>query len=257
MAKRESKKLAKYEQEELDSYHMTKQNEIKSLNHLKVTKSFKNKKQKELFNKILENRIVFVKGSPGTGKTYITLLAALECLIDKTININKIALTKPIVEVSKSLGALPGTEKEKTAIYFSHFYNNLEKIIGPIQLDLLKNNNIISEAILNYMRGETFGTYDSNGNPIGSVCILDEAQNTTVKEIKTFITRMGENTKLIICGDPKQVDIKLNKNEKNGFDYCWEYLRDIKFIDFMEFTNEDIVREPLLIEILNKFEKYE
>lgn len=88
---------------------------------------------------------------------------------------------------------------------------------------------------------------------IGSVCILDEAQNTTVNEIKTYISRMGENTKLIICGDSEQVDLKLRKDEMNGLDFCFKYMKDINLVEFMEFTDDDIVREPLLIDIMKRF----
>jgi len=251
--KRPNKRVPKHIQEELEEYQEIK--DIKgdfNFKDIKFKKSFKNKKQKELYEKIISNRIVFVKGPAGTGKTIISLMAALECILNETMKINKISLTIPIVEVSKSLGALPGDEKEKTAVYFSHFYDNLEKILGKYVSDKLKNSGLITETIINYIRGNTFGTY-VNGEPIGAVCILDEAQNTTVNEIKTFISRMGENTKLIICGDSEQVDLKLGKNEINGFDFCFERMRDINLVEFIEFTEDDIVREILLIEIMKRF----
>jgi len=254
--KREGKRIPRYELEDVDIQSF--ENSFRDKNFCKdinFKKSFKNDKQKDLYDKILKNRIVFVKGSAGTGKTIISLMAALECLRDQSILIDKISITKPIVEVSKSLGALPGDEKEKTGIYFSHFYDNLEKLLGKSTADKMRTENLIEEIILNYIRGSTFGTYDNKGNPIGKVCILDEAQNTTISEIKTFISRMGENTKLIICGDSDQVDIKLSKGEITGFDFCLNNLRDIENVDFVEFTEDDIVREPMLIEIMKRFKK--
>jgi len=256
--KRDGKRIPKHAQEEIEEYLFDSNNiTAKKVSDIKFNKKFKTEKQKHLFNKIIDNRIIFVRGTAGTGKTYIALMAALECLINSDYAINKIALTKPIVEVSKSLGALPGDEKEKTMIYFSHFYDNFEKLLkNKSDMKLLKENNCVTETILNYIRGNTFGSYDTNGNPIGSVCILDEAQNTTVNEIKTFISRMGENTKLIICGDSDQVDIKLKYDEKNGFDFCWDILQDMENIDFMEFTEDDIVREKLLIDIMKRFKMH-
>jgi phosphate starvation-inducible PhoH-like protein len=252
--KREGKRIPKYVLEDIEVQAMENTFRDKNLfKDIKYKKVFKNDKQKDLYDKILKNRIVFIRGSAGTGKTIISLMAALECLKNTDIHIDKISITKPIVEVSKSLGALPGDEKEKTGVYFSHFYDNLEKLLGKFFVDKMKSENLIEEVILNYVRGSTFGTYDSQGNPIGKVCILDEAQNTTVGEIKTFISRMGENTKLIICGDSDQIDIKLPKGEVTGFDYCFKNLRDIKNVDFVEFTEDDIVREPMLIEIMKRF----
>jgi len=257
--KRETKKLARYELDEIENFVFDSTNITnKRLSDIKFNKTFKTQKQKDLYKKILNNRIIFVKGTAGTGKTFIALMAALECLINTDYNINKIALTKPIVEVSKSLGALPGDEKEKTLQYFVHFYDNLSKLLkNKSDMKILKENNYIIETILNYIRGNTFGEYDNNGNPIGSVCILDEAQNTTVNEIKTFISRMGENTKLIICGDPDQIDIKLKLNEINGFDHCWNILQNLENIDFIEFTEDDIVREKLLIDIMKRFKMHQ
>lgn len=251
--KRVAKKLPKYDQEELETYKESKSMNRRNISDIKYKKTFKNKKQKELFDKILENRIVFVRGCAGTGKTIIALMASIECLINKEYNINKIALTKPIVEVSKSLGALPGEITDKTAVYFTHFYDNLEKLVGKSNANFMKSSEMISETIINYIRGNTFGSYNELGEPVGAICILDEAQNTTINEIKTFISRMGENTKLIICGDSDQVDLKLGRNDHNGFDHCWEILQNIKDIDFMEFTEDDIVREKLLIDIMKRF----
>lgn len=221
----------------------------------KINCKFKNKKQKDLFNTILENRITFVRGSAGTGKTLISLMAALECLKDKEKNIGQIVLTKPIVEITsqKGLGALPGDINEKTLAYYTHFYDNLIKLVGTYQTKYLKENGFIKETILNYLRGSTFGQYTSDGKSIGSFCIFDESQNCTVTEMKTFISRMGENSKLVILGDTDQIDLKLNKNEKCGLEDAISRLFGIPGIGFIEFTEDEIVRDPFLIEIMKRY----
>lgn len=221
----------------------------------KINCKFKNKKQKDLFNTILENRITFVRGSAGTGKTLISLMAGLECLKDKSMNIGQIILTKPIVEITsqRGLGALPGDINEKTLAYYTHFYDNLSKLIGSYQTKYLKENNFIKETVLNYLRGSTFGQYTSDGKSIGSFCIFDESQNCTVTEMKTFISRMGENSKLVILGDTDQIDLKLNKGEKCGLEDAIDRLKDIPGIGFIEFTEDEIVRDPFLVEIMKRY----
>lgn len=221
----------------------------------KVNCKFKNKKQKELYNTILDNRITFVRGVAGTGKTYVALYAALDILKNEAYNIDQLILTKPIVEItnSRGLGALPGDVGEKTNVYFAHFYDNLSKLIGDDATKWLKSNGHIKESTLNYLRGITLGKYDSEGNPIGAVCIFDEAQNCTANEMKTFISRMGENTKLIIMGDSDQIDLKLKRDEKCGLDDAIDRLYGIDLISLVEFTEEDIVRDPFLIEIMKRY----
>lgn len=231
----------------------------KVLNHqFKINTKFKSRKQKLMYDTIMQSRITIVKGSAGCGKTLVALMAGLECIKDKSKNISQIILTKPIVEISSSrgLGALPGLASEKTAPYYAHFYDNLVKIIGSQATKYLCENEVIKETILNYLRGSTFGKYDSNGNPIGSFAIFDESQNSTRTEMLTFISRMGENSKLIILGDSDQIDLRLNKNEKCGLDDAFDRLQGIIGIGHIEFTEDDIVRDPFLIEILKRYKGY-
>ena len=256
MAQRKGQKRKSLQEElaEIDEMQEIKRNQIMSL-QFKINCKFKNKKQKEMRDTIMSNRITFVRGSAGTGKTFVSLLAALECVKDKSINIDQIVLTKPIVEITstKGLGALPGDINEKTLSYYTHFYDNLAKLIGNEATKYLKINNIIKETVLNYLRGSTFGRWDSNGNPVGSFCIFDEAQNCSVVEMKTFISRMGEESKLVIMGDSDQIDLKLNKGEKCGLDDAWDRLQGVEGIGFIEFSEEDIVRDPFLIEIMKRY----
>lgn len=237
-----------------DMMYESKRNQILS-QQFKINCKFKNKKQKDMYTTIMENRITFVRGTAGTGKTIISLFAALQCVKDHNINIDQIVLTKPIVEItsSKGLGALPGDITEKTLSYYTHFYDNLAKLVGNETTKYLKNNGVIKETILNYLRGSTFGKWDSNGNPIGSFCIFDEAQNCSIVEMKTFISRMGEQSKLVIMGDSDQIDLKLGRNEKCGLDDAWDRLQGVDGIGFVEFTEDDIVRDPFLIEIMKRY----
>jgi phosphate starvation-inducible protein PhoH and related proteins len=239
---------------EIDQMYEAKRNQIMSL-QFSINCKFKNTRQKEMYNTIMSNRITFVRGAAGTGKTIISLLTALKCVKDSNVNIDQIILTKPIVEITstKGLGALPGDINEKTLSYYTHFYDNLIKLIGNEATKYLKNNEVIKETVLNYLRGSTFGRWDSNGNPIGSFCIFDEAQNCSIVEMKTFISRMGEESKLVIMGDSDQVDLKLNKGEKCGLDDAWDRLQGIDGIGFVEFTEDDIVRDPFLIEIMKRY----
>ena len=232
--------------------------DIKGDINFKVMSKFKSKKQKEMYDVILDNRITFVRGAAGTGKTFVALLTALECIKNKSINIDQIVLTKPIVEITSSrsgLGALPGDINEKTLSYYMHFYDNLTKLIGTEPTKLLKERGIIKDTVLNFLRGSTFGKWDANGKPVGSFCIFDESQNCSPVEMKTFISRMGEESKLVIMGDSDQIDLKLNKGEKCGLDDAWDRLQGIPGIGFIEFTEDDIVRDPFLIEIMKRYKQ--
>ena len=240
------------ELEEMSKF--VKAEKVKTLN-FKIKSKFKNQKQKLLFDTIMDNRITFIRGSAGSGKTFIALMAALECLKDKSKNFANIILTKPIVEVSKSIGLLPGEVSEKTFNYFIHFYDNLIKLIGEEQTRMLKDNGLITESIINFIRGNTFGKCTSDGTPIGSIIIFDESQNSNVHEMKTFISRLGEESKLIILGDSDQIDLKLKGGELCGLDDAIERLSDIEKIGYVEFFDEDIVRDPFLIEIMKRYRK--
>lgn len=249
-----SKKSLEQELNEMQEIDNFLKEQVRTFQY-KINCKFKNKKQKDLFNTILDNRITFVRGSAGTGKTFISLMAGLECLKDKERNIGQIILTKPIVEITsqKGLGALPGDINEKTLAYYTHFYDNLIKLIGNYQTKHLKSNGFIKETVLNYLRGSTFGQWSSDGKSVGSFCIFDESQNCTVTEMKTFISRMGENSKLVILGDTDQIDLKLNKGEKCGLEDAIERLSGIPGIGFIEFTEDEIVRDPFLIEIMKRY----
>jgi phosphate starvation-inducible protein PhoH and related proteins len=247
-----SRKLTRKEMDEsLEMYQNSRKTSVNDFTTYRLDAKFKNKKQKYLYDTIEDNRITFVKGSAGTGKTFITILAALKTLKLAQSNISNIILSKPIIEAAQSIGFLPGSVEEKIEAYMQSFYDNFHKLIGSDYTKMLKEAKIVSHAPLNYLRGNTFGTVDSFGNPFGSFCILDEAQNVTVKEMKLFISRMGENSKLVILGDSDQSDLK--QNVKNGLDDAFERFSDLDGIGFVEFTDEDIVRDPFLVEIMKRY----
>ncbi len=217
----------------------------------KINIKFKNRKQKEYHTGIKENRIFFAKGSAGTGKTICAVLAALEMLKEGTIK--KILITKPIVESSTSMGFLPGDMTTKISQYMVSFYSNIEKIIGKEWVNTLKQEGLVVEVPLNFMRGNTFGGINPDGSPSGYFIIADEMQNSTVREMKLLISRLGENSTMVIMGDTDQVDLKLRRNEKNGLDDAIDRLSDLDGIGTIQFLEEDIVRDPFLIEIMKRY----
>ena len=166
------KKLVNDELNEINEMDCFIKDSIKKLD-FKIKLKFKNEKQKLLYDTIMENKITFVSGSPGSGKSLITLMAALD-IIKNDKQYGDIILVKPIVEVSRSIGLLPGTVQDKIYSYFTSFYDNLTKLIGPAQVSYLKDNHIIKDSILNFLRGSTFNSIGPNGKTIGSVVILDE-----------------------------------------------------------------------------------
>lgn len=242
--------------DEIANYENAKP-KARQLKDITYRTKFKNKKQKEVFNLILDNRITFIGGPAGTGKTLITLMAAIEALTSDRHNIGKISLTKPIIEAARSIGFLKGDLKEKTEQYFVSFYDNLEKLIGKADTNLLRESGLITETIINFIRGNTFGSQDVFGNPIGHFCVLDECQNLTVSELRTYISRMSIDSKLIILGDEDQQDIKLKDGELNALQWAFEYLTDLPGVAHFRFDEEDIVREPILIDIMKRFKRFD
>lgn len=220
----------------------------------KIKPKFKSRKQKELSDIIKDNRITFVTGAPGTGKSFVALKTGLELIKDDDSNLGDMLLTTPIIEISpKSIGALPGDLDMKISQYFQHFYDNLSKIVDGKTLAFLKGSGYINDKIVNFIRGATFGKTDENGDSIGTYCILDEAQNLTTAELKAYISRLGEGSKMVILGDIEQCDLKLSRNEKNGLEDALERFKGLDNIGYLHFDEDDIVRDPFLIEIMKRY----
>ncbi len=201
-------------------------------------------KQLHYVNSLKNKDLVFSIGSAGTGKTYIAVVYAVMLL--KQGKVKKLILTRPAVEAGESLGFLPGDLKEKIDPYLRPLYDALYDCLGVEQTNSLIEKNVIEIAPLAYMRGRTLES---------CYVILDEAQNTTDKQMKMFLTRMGFNTKMVITGDISQID--LPKGSKSGLIVATNILKDIKQIDIVKFDNEDVVRHPLVCKILQRYEKYE
>lgn len=257
MAKKRSKKQT-YEDSLLEVEEMNeaqKEKDRGSALTYKVSGKCKNAKQKKLLKTIKENRITFVKGAAGTGKTFIALRAGLELLKNPDSPIGEILLTTPIVEVasSRNIGILPGDLDAKINYYFESFYDNIDKLIGVNARRKLKQFEYITDKVVSFIRGATFGKYDKEGNPIGSFCIADEFQNMNVMEFKTYISRLGENSKMVILGDTDQIDIKLKTNEKDSISDGIERLGDLDGVGVVEFTEDEIVRDPFLIKIMKRY----
>lgn len=200
--------------------------------------------QKRLVEAYLENDMLFAIGPAGSGKTYVSIALAVRALKNKEIR--KIILSRPAVEAGEKLGFLPGDMKDKIDPYLQPLYDALQDMIPAQKLSEYMEQNIIQIAPLAFMRGRTLND---------AVVILDEAQNTTTQQIKMFLTRMGQNTKMIITGDMTQID--LPKGVKSGLREAKEVLGEVKGISFIEMNEKDIVRHRLVTRIVNAYNKYD
>ena len=200
--------------------------------------------QKLLVDAYNTNDMVFAIGPAGSGKTYVSIALAVRALKNKEIR--KIILSRPAVEAGEKLGFLPGDMKDKIDPYLQPLYDALQDMIPTQKLTEYMEQHVIQIAPLAFMRGRTLND---------AVVILDEAQNTTSQQIKMFLTRMGQNTKMIITGDMTQVD--LPHNVRSGLKEAREVLKDVKGISFIEMNEQDIVRHKLVTRIVNAYNKYD
>lgn len=201
-----------------------------------------NENQSKLVQNYYKNDLLFAIGPAGTGKTYLAIALAVRALKNKEVK--RIVLSRPAVEAGESLGFLPGDLKEKLDPYLQALYDAMYDMIPGRKLNDYIDQGIVQIAPLAYMRGRTLSD---------SVVILDEAQNTTIAQIKMFLTRMGENSKFIVTGDITQIDLPDKKN--SGLFKVSKILKNIKGISFTYFTKEDIVRHRLVSPIVDAFEK--
>lgn len=198
--------------------------------------------QQNFVNSFYKNDMVFAIGPAGSGKTYTAIALAVKALKNKEVK--KIILSRPAVEAGEKLGFLPGDMKEKIDPYLQPLYDALEDMIAPAKLKDYIENKTIQIAPLAFMRGRTLSD---------AVIILDEAQNTTVLQIKMFLTRLGMNAKMIITGDVTQID--LPTSQQSGLKHALRVLKDVKGIGHIEFDKADIVRHKLVQRIVEAYEK--
>ena len=198
--------------------------------------------QHKLVASARKNDLVFALGPAGTGKTYISVALAVRALKNKEVK--KIVITRPAVEAGESLGFLPGDMKEKVDPYLRPIYDALDDMIQAEKLKYYFENRIIEIAPLAYMRGRTLNN---------AFMLLDEAQNTTVMQMKMFLTRMGPNSKMIVTGDKSQVD--LPGHQKSGLIEAVERLKKVEGIGFIELTDKDVMRHKLVAKIIKAYDK--
>ncbi len=188
------------------------------------------------------NDLLFAVGPAGSGKTYTAIALAVRALRNKEVK--RIILTRPAVEAGEKLGFLPGDLKDKLDPYLQPLYDALNDMIPAVKLSRYIEEGTVQIAPLAYMRGRTLDN---------AFVILDEAQNTTVSQIKMFLTRMGRNAKFIVTGDVTQID--LPRKSDSGLVPVMELLREIEGIGMVTFDNRDIIRHPLVGHIVRAFDK--
>ena len=202
----------------------------------------RSKKQSEYINARKENEIVMSLGPAGTGKSFLAVSVAVTLLMEKKIE--RVILSRPAVEAGEKLGFLPGDMKEKVDPYLRPLYDALYELFGVDKIDKKIESGEIEIAPLAFMRGRTLKN---------SFAILDEAQNATETQIKMFLTRIGENSKLVVNGDPSQIDL-INKSY-SGLIKSKKILKNIKEIKIIEFDHSDVVRHPLVSKIIRAYQK--
>lgn len=188
------------------------------------------------------NDLLFGVGPAGSGKTYTAIALAVRAFKNKEVR--KIILSRPAVEAGEKLGFLPGDMKEKIDPYLQPLYDALEDMIPPMKLREYMENKVIQIAPLAFMRGRTLSD---------AIIILDEAQNTSIPQIKMFLTRLGTNAKMIVTGDMTQID--LPSSQQSGLRHALHILKDIKGVGYIEFQKSDIVRHKLVQRIVEAYDK--
>lgn len=200
--------------------------------------------QAQYLANILDNDISFGIGPAGTGKTYLAVAAAVNALEKQEIR--RILLTRPAVEAGEKLGFLPGDLSQKVDPYLRPLYDALFEMLGFERVAKLIEQNVIEVAPLAYMRGRTLND---------AFIILDESQNTTIEQMKMFLTRIGFNSRAVITGDITQID--LPRNARSGLKHAIEVLANVDEISFNFFNAEDVVRHPVVARIVTAYQQWE
>ena len=226
--------------------NINKGSNVQSLNQLiktpKKSVIARSNRQSEYIQALKENNIVMALGPAGTGKSFLAVSVAITHLMEKKVD--RVILSRPAVEAGEKLGFLPGDMKEKVDPYLRPLYDALYDLFGFEVIQKKIDSGEIEIAPLAFMRGRTLKN---------SYAILDEAQNATSTQIKMFLTRIGENSKLVVNGGPSQIDL-INKSH-SGLLKSKEILKKIKEIKIIEFDHKDVVRHPLVSKIIQAYQK--
>lgn len=212
----------------------------------RVTVKSRGANQREYLTNIQKYDLNFGVGPAGTGKTYLAVLCAVDALEKEKGKIRRIILTRPAVEAGERLGFLPGDLAQKIDPYLRPLYDALYDMLGFEKVHKLIERNVIEIAPLAYMRGRTLND---------AYIILDEAQNTTIEQMKMFLTRIGFGSKAVVTGDVTQVD--LPGNSKSGLRHVISVLKDVPEISFTFFKAKDVVRHPLVQRIVTAYAAYD
>jgi phosphate starvation-inducible PhoH-like protein len=222
-----------------------KKQQICSIIKRKTKEKFLSESQKEYYSKLSSNQITICSGPAGVGKSYIAMKCAVDLLADPNTPYEKIIIVRPAVEAEEKLGSLPGGVEEKLDPYIFPSYYLLNKIIGKESREKLKEIEAIEVFALAYMRGM---------NIDNSILIFEEAQNSTPSQMKLLLTRIGFNSKFFISGDLEQFDRHKDKTHTGLWDAMKKF-RDLQSIGVHEFGENDIVRNPLITQILKRYEE--
>ena len=199
--------------------------------------------QKLYLQSIQKNPVVFGIGPAGTGKTYLAMAAAISALLKNEVQ--RIVLTRPAVEAGEALGFLPGDLREKIQPYLRPLYDAMGDMLAPEDVARLTEKGVIEIAPLAYMRGRTLSH---------AFIVLDEAQNTTPEQMMMFLTRLGEDSRMVVTGDVTQIDLPRAKT--SGLLEVQHILHDIPGVEFHYFSGADVVRHPLVLKIIEAYERY-
>ena len=223
----------------------TKKEIICSIIKRKTKEKFLTQTQKNYYDVLISSEVTICSGPAGVGKSYITMKAAVDLLVDPSTPYEKIIIVRPAVEAEEKLGSLPGNVEEKLDPYIFPSYYLLNKIIGKETREKLKDIEVIEVFALAFMRGM---------NIDNSILIFEEGQNATPSQMKLLLTRIGFNSKFFISGDVEQSDRYKNKTHSGLWDAI-EKFRDSNYISTFEFKDKkDIVRNPLISKILDKYD---
>jgi len=205
---------------------------------------FLTQSQREYYDKLKRNQITICSGPAGVGKSFIAMKAAVDLLAEHDSPYEKIIIVRPAVEAEEKLGSLPGNVEEKLDPYIFPSYYLLNKIIGKEAREKLKQLEVVEVFALAYMRGM---------NIDNSILIFEEAQNATPKQMKLLLTRIGTDSKFFISGDLEQTDRYKDKKHSGLWD-ALERLRNMSEVGVHEFSDEDVVRNPIITELLRRYE---